>query len=96
MQIQIKWTRKALANLEKAIELIAMDKPIAAQNVAKKIWNTVQILSKQPGIGRPGRISGTRELIISGLPFILPYVEKDGAIYILRVMHTSLKWPKKL
>ncbi len=44
-------------------------------------------------MGRPGRVPGTRELVISGLPFILPYIEKKGAIYILRVLHTSMKWP---
>jgi plasmid stabilization system protein ParE len=47
-------------------------------------------------MGRPGRVAGTRELIVSGLPYILPYVESAGVVTILRVMHTSMKWPKKL
>jgi toxin ParE1/3/4 len=53
------------------------------------------MLADQPGMGRPGRVAGTRELVISGLPFILPYVEKAGVVTILRVMHTSMKWPEK-
>ena len=53
-------------------------------------------LANQPGIGRPGRLSGTRELVISGLPYILPYTEIDGTIFILRVIHTSMAWPKDL
>ena len=54
------------------------------------------MFAEQPGLGRPGRVSGTRELIIPSLPYILPYLEKDGIVYILRVMHTSIKWPQKL
>ncbi len=46
------------------------------------------------GAGRLGRVPGTRELIISGLPYILPYIEKNGTIYILRILHTSMKWPE--
>ncbi len=93
--MRIKWTRTALLNLDNAIEYIAEDRPIAAKEVGQKIWDSVKILANHPGAGRPGRIPGTRELVISGLPFILPYIEKEGMIYILRVMHTSMKWPKK-
>ncbi len=93
--MKVKWTRKALVNLDKAVEFIAADKPTPAADVATKIWNAAQRLADHPGIGRPGRVSGTRELVISGLPFILPYTEKEGAVYVSRVMHTSMKWPKK-
>ena len=94
--MRVKWTRKALDNLDNAVEFIAADKPTAAATVALKIWNASQMLAEQPGMGRPGRVSGTRELVIPGLPYILPYLEKDGTVFILRVMHTSMKWPKKL
>jgi toxin ParE1/3/4 len=87
--MRVRWTRKALVNLDNAVKYIAADKPTAAADVALKIWNTAQRLAE-----RPGRVSGTRELVIPGLPYILPYVEKDGAVFILRVMHTSMKWPK--
>ena len=91
--MRVKWTRKTLINLENAVEFIAADKPMAATKVAQKIWNTAKMIGKQPGMGRPGRVSGTRELIIPDLPYILPYVEKNGTVYILRVIHTSMKWP---
>ncbi|BBO86795.1 hypothetical protein DSCO28_73610 (plasmid) [Desulfosarcina ovata subsp. sediminis] len=91
--MQVKWTRKALDNLDSAVEYIAADKPTAAEGVARKILNAAEMLADQPGMGRPGRVTGTRELIISGPPYILPYIEKEGVIYILRVLHTSMKWP---
>ena len=88
----VRWTQKALDNLEDAVEYIY---PTAASGVAQKIWDTAQLLVDQPGMGRPGRVSGTRELIITGLSYILPYIEKKGVIFILRVMHTSMKWPQE-
>ena len=91
--MQIRWTYKALDNLDAAVEYIAADNPTAAQKVAKRIWDSVLLLKNQPGLGRPGRVVGTRELIISGLPYIIPYLEKDGTIVILRIMHSSIKWP---
>ena len=94
--MQIKWTRKALINLDSAVEYIARDNPLAAQNTAQKIWTASRLLGDHPGIGRPGRVPGTRELVVDGLPFILPYVEKAGTVYILRVMHTSMIWPDNI
>ncbi len=91
--MRVKWTRKALVNLDTAVEFIAGDKPAASANVALKIWNAAQLLAEQPGMGRPGRVPETRELVVQGLPYILLYVEKDGTVFILRMMHTSMKWP---
>lgn len=91
----VKWTRKALDNLDDAVEFLAADKPMIAKKVAKKIWNAAQRLADQPGMGRPGRVPGTRELVITGLPFVLPYIEKNKTVFILRVMHTSMKWPRR-
>ncbi len=91
--MQIRWTNKALDNLGAAVEYIAADNPTAAKKVAQKIWDSVQLLKDRPGLGRPGRVGGTRELVISGLPYIVPYMEKDGMLVILRIMHSSIKWP---
>lgn len=94
--MQVRWTLNALENLNDAVEYIAADNLKASAEVAQRIWDAAQMLARQPGIGRPGKVSGTRELVIPGLPYIMPYVEKEGAVIILRVMHTSMKWPKKL
>jgi len=94
--MRIRWTSKALDNLDAAINHIASDSPGNAQKVAQKIWDSIQLLRQQPGIGRPGRVAGTRELVITDLPFIVPYAECNGEIVILRIMHTSMKWPASL
>ncbi|MCF6248325.1 MAG: type II toxin-antitoxin system RelE/ParE family toxin [Desulfobacula sp.] len=91
----VKWTRKALLNLDQAIEYIASDKPMAAAEAGAKVWNAAKMLADHPGIGRPGRVAGTREFVIQGLPYILPYVERNSVVYILRVMHTAMRWPER-
>ena len=93
--MRVKWSRKALLNLDYAVEYIAADNPTAPADVAQRIWDASQLLADQPGMGRPGRVAGTRELVISGLPYILPYVKEGDTVVILRVIHTSMKWPKK-
>ena len=90
--MRVKWTRKALINLDDAVEYIARDNPTAARKVALRIWDGSQMLALQPNLGRPGRVQNTRELVISDLPYILPYSQKGNTIYILRVMHTSMMW----
>lgn len=45
-------------------------------------------------LGRPGRISGTRELVVTKFPYILPYRVRNNAVEILRVFHTARKWPE--
>ena len=93
--MRVKWTRKALVNLDDAVEYIAGDNPTAARKTAQRIWDSSQMLTMQPGLGRPGRVQGTRELVVSGLPYILPYIQKGDTLYILRVIHTSMIWPDK-
>jgi plasmid stabilization system protein ParE len=94
--MRIRWTRKALGNLDASVNYIAADSTGNARKVAQKIRDTIQLLSRQPGMGRPGRVAGTRELVISGLPFIVPYTEYNGEIVLLRIVHTSMKWPDSL
>ncbi|OEU76036.1 MAG: hypothetical protein BA874_03940 [Desulfuromonadales bacterium C00003068] len=91
--MRVKWTRTSLANLDAAVKYIARDDSRAAQKVAQKIWDSSQMLALRPALGRLGRVSGTRELIVDGLPYVLPYIQKDDSIYILRVIHTAMRWP---
>ena len=51
---------------------------------------------KFPEIGRPGRIDGTRELIIQRTPYIVAYRIATKSIRILRVLHGAQMWPQEL
>lgn len=94
--MKIRWLEDAVDDLKALRRYVAQDNPQAAASIAKKIINTIGLLLEQPNMGRAGRISDTRELIISGLPYIIPYRVKNNAIEILRVLHGAMQWPEKL
>lgn len=93
--MQIVWLNKALQNLDDIAEYIAQENPIAASQVVAFIISQVNQLATQPAIGRPGRVVGTRELVISNSHYLVPYRIKNNRVEILRVFHTSQKPPEK-
>jgi len=94
--VRVKWTRTALKNLDTAAEYIARDNIAASVRIVTRIQEAVKKLSNNPAMGRPGCIAGTRELIVSNTPYIIPYRVREGAVEILRVLHSSRKWPDEL
>ena len=92
----IKWLDDAIYDLQALRNFIAQENPSAANRVAKRILKAINLLSEQSGLGRHGRVHGTRELIVSGTPFIIPYRIKNKTIEILRVFHSSMQWPDEL
>ena len=58
--MRIEWLRKALRNLDDEATFIAADDPVAARLVVQRVLDAVAQLSEQPGLGRPGRVPGTR------------------------------------
>ena len=92
----IKWLDDAIYDLQALRLYIAQDKPSAANRVAKRILSAVTLLLAQPGMGRSGRVVGTRELIVSNLPYIIPYRVRNNSIEILRVLHVAMQWPEEL
>jgi toxin ParE1/3/4 len=84
-----------LANLEAEAEYIAQNNPAAASRMVATIADAVQRLSQHPSLGRAGRVPGTRELVIAGTPYIIPYRVRFGEVQVLRVFHARRRWPKK-
>ena len=95
--MQIKWLRKALLNLDKEAEFIAIEDPHAAQLIMQRIRHTVSLLKDNPSMGYPGRLPDTRELVIPKTSYLVPYRVKprQNRIEILRVFHTSRQKPEK-
>ena len=94
--MQIRWLNEAVLDLQKLHNYIKQDKPQAAAKVAKRIIDAVDLLAHHPGMGRAGRVPHTRELILGGTPYIIPYRVKGEKIEILRVLHASIPWPEAL
>lgn len=93
--MRVRWLRAALANLDAEAEYIAEDNPGAAGRVVQKILRAVDLLRKNPALGRAGRVAGTRELVVGETPYIIPYRVREDAVEILRVFHAARKWPAK-
>ncbi|MEK6814613.1 MAG: type II toxin-antitoxin system RelE/ParE family toxin [Nitrospirota bacterium] len=91
--MKLLWFSLAIDDLQALREYIARDNPEAARDAASRILEAVSTLEKQPAIGRPGRVPGTRELIVSGTPYIIPYRARGNVVEILRVFHAARKWP---
>jgi addiction module RelE/StbE family toxin len=94
--VRLRWSRRAIPRLASIHDYIAKDNPAASSRVAAVIVQSALRLQRFPHVGRPGRIEGTRELVIPGLPYIIPYRVVDDVIQIASVIHTSRKWPEKL
>lgn len=92
--MQIIWLKTALKNLDELAEYISQENPQAARQVVDAIETQVNLLATQPALGRPGRVLGTRELVISNTHYLVPYRIKNNTVEILRVFHTSRKPPK--
>ena len=95
--MKLKWTRLALRDMVCLYDYIAEDSQHAARKTVSIIYDAAtQMLKKFPDAGRPGRCRGTRELILSRVPFIIVYVIKGDELHIVSVIHTSMKWPDKI
>ena len=93
--MRVRWLRAALRNLDEEASYIAADEPRAARLVVARVLDAVTQLVEQPGLGRPGRVPGTRELVVLKTRYLVPYRVKGETIEILRVFHTSRRPPQR-
>jgi toxin ParE1/3/4 len=94
--MKIIWSRRAIRHLIALRDHIAKDSPKSAAGVAARILGSVELLATQPHIGRPGRVIGTRELVIPGTPYIVPYRLRRNGLELVAVFHGRQKWPDRL
>lgn len=85
--------KKALINLEHSAEYLQEQNPQSARDFVKEVHELTELLKANPAMGRPGRVFGTRELILQKFPYLIPYRVKDNRIEILRVFPTRMNQP---
>lgn len=93
---RILWTLPAVEHLKEIRAFISKDSPAAASRVVKAIREQVKPLAQHPQMGRPGILDGTRELVISRLPYLVVYHQQDETVTVLAVVHTTRNWPDTL
>jgi toxin ParE1/3/4 len=94
--MKVVWSRRALRHLTHVRDYIAKDHPKSAEEIAQRILESVEQLAAHPHIGRSGRLVGTRELVVSGTPYIVPYRIRGERLELIAVFHGRQKWPAKL
>jgi toxin ParE1/3/4 len=94
--MRVIYTRQAAADLRHVQDYIAEHDPKAAHRVTQLVRERVELLATRPRLGRPGRVADTRELVITGTPYIVPYRITRQAIHILAVIHGRRRWPDQL
>lgn len=91
--MEIIWRPRAIEDLEHARAYIARENPRAARRVLSLILAAIARLPQTPDIGRPGRVPGTRELVIPRTPYLVAYTVHAGQLQILDILHGAQEWP---
>ena len=92
----IVWSRRAIEHLAHLRWYIARDNALAANRIASTLLESVERLAELPNLGRPGRVAGTRELVVPGTPYVIPYRLRGDRLEVIAVFHGRQKWPKHL
>jgi len=93
--VRLRWTDGAVENLQSAHEFLEAENPKAAWDAVSRIVSAIEALERFPQMGRVGRAEGTRELVVTGTPFVVAYRVKGEAVQVLAVLHAARKWPKR-
>jgi len=87
--MKLRWLKNGLKSLRSAHQFIAVVNPEVASKVVIRIERSVERLKEYPLSGRTGTVTGTREIVVPGLPYLIVYRVTGNEVQILRVFHTS-------
>ena len=94
--MRIVWTAAALRDLAAIREYISAQNPAAADRQVRLVLAAIAGLLRYPQIGRQGRVAGTRELVVSRTPYLVPYRVRGDTVQIARVLHARQRWPDRV
>ena len=87
----VRWTPTALRDLESLYDYIGRDDAAAADGAVARILAAIEALSRHPEMGRMGRVTATRELVLP--PMVVAYRLRRGVLEILAIIHGARRWP---
>lgn len=88
----VNWSDEAHTDLNEIVDFICLDNPLAAIDLSELLFETAEKIGNMPYMGKNGRVSGTREFVAHP-KYILVYQVQLNEVLILRVLHTSRKYP---
>ena len=92
----VVWSPRAIGHLAVLRDYIARENPGAAARTATTLLAAVDRLAELPNLGRPGRVSGTREVVVPGTRYVIPYRVRGERLEIIAVFHGRQRWPKRV
>jgi toxin ParE1/3/4 len=90
--MELRWTEEAATDLEHITDYLFQNAPERAGELVRGIYNAPAALLTFPYRGRAGKKEGTRELVLSSLPYIVVYQVTGEVIHIVRILHGAQKW----
>jgi toxin ParE1/3/4 len=91
--MQLRWTAEAAQDLERITDYLLTHAPARASELARAVYDAPSALLAFPNRGRPGRREGTRELVLSPLPYIVVYAVRADVVFVVRILHGAQQWP---
>jgi plasmid stabilization system protein ParE len=94
--MKVVWSPRAIRHLVALRRYIERDSEQNAALVAERILRAVDLLATHPAMGRPGRVLGTRELVVVDTGFIIPYRVRADRLELIAIFRGRQRWPEKL
>lgn len=91
--MRVAWTPSAVADVADQLDWVAERNVLAAIDLGDAVRTAVRRLEDFPTMGRPGRVRGTRELVVVGTPYVVVHRVDADQVVILRVLHGARRWP---
>ncbi|OFW30662.1 MAG: toxin Y4kP [Acidobacteria bacterium RIFCSPLOWO2_02_FULL_65_29] len=92
----VVWSPRAIGHLADLRAYLARANPGGAARTSTTLLAAVDRLTALPNLGRPGRVVGTRELVVPGTPYVIPYRVRSERLEIIAVFHSRQRWPRRL
>jgi toxin ParE1/3/4 len=92
--MKVRWARRAEVDLFAQSDRIAENDPALASRLGAEVLTRIGALGEFPYRGRAGRVEGTRELPLPGLPWVAVYEISGDTVMILRLLHGAQRWPE--
>ena len=91
--MQLRWTEEAANDLERIADYLRRHAPDRAPNLIRRVYDAPSTLLTLPDRGRPGKKDGTRELVLTPLPYLVVYTVRDEVVFVVRILHGAQQWP---
>jgi toxin ParE1/3/4 len=90
--MRLRWTEEAASDLERITDYL-LTHTDRAPELIQAVYDAPSSLLTFPNRGRPGKKQGTRELVLTPLPYIIVYTVRADVVFVARILHGAQQWP---